>query len=173
MLTIASASELWPHAEDDQARQRFAEKVSIGAPDECWLWRAGLGTNGYGRFRLGKHKQAHRVSFEWARHRIPDGLQLDHLCRVRNCVNPNHLEPVTSRENTLRGETLAAECASKTHCPQGHPYDDQNTLQESGGRYRRCRSCARERDRARRLDPKRMAYMAAYNAARRKHPAIK
>lgn len=147
ILSPSAQDEIWPHAIDARALNRFASKVKIGQPSECWIWQAFINDKGYGQFRLGSHKRAHRVSYEWARHPIPDGLVIDHLCRTRACVNPDHLEPVTSRVNTLRGETLAAECVAKTHCPQGHPYDEANTISEGNGRFRRCRECARAADR--------------------------
>jgi hypothetical protein len=76
---------------------------------------------------------------------VPEGLELDHLCRVRGCVNPKHLEPVTHRENLMRGESWSAVNARKTHCPEGHPYDETNTYIDGKGR-RRCRECARAYD---------------------------
>jgi hypothetical protein len=91
---------------------------------------------------------AHRVSYELLVGPIPQGLQLDHLCRNRRCINPAHLEPVTSRENTMRGETVAAANASRDHCPSGHPYSDSNTIALGKG-GRKCRECDRTRGRAR------------------------
>lgn len=85
----------------------------------------------------------HRVAWETLRGPIPDGMQLDHLCRQRACWNPDHLEPVSPRENVLRGVGITAMNAKKTHCPQGHPYDDANTGITSTGK-RRCRACGRE-----------------------------
>lgn len=97
------------------------------------------------RLAEGQFRQvmAHRVAYEMLVGPIPDGMQLDHLCRNRCCVNPEHLEPVTCRENLMRGTGHAARNAAKTHCPQGHPYDDENTgFNKSGGRY--CKTCNRE-----------------------------
>lgn len=93
---------------------------------------------------------AHRVAYELVVGPIPDGLQLDHLCKVRKCVNPAHLEAVTCGENIRRGDTgkAAAEVqSSKTHCPQGHPYSGDNLAHyrgRHGRRYRACRICRRE-----------------------------
>lgn len=82
--------------------KRFWSKVE--KTDTCWLWRGFTTKKGYGHFALGRgYKQAHRHSYELLVGKIPSHLQIDHLCRVRNCVNPDHLEPVTSRENALRG----------------------------------------------------------------------
>lgn len=125
--------------------QRFWAKVEIGPG--CWLWTAAgaRSGNGYGRFhRDGRLLLAHRVAYEWLVGSIPDGLELDHLCRVRACVNPGHLEPVTLRENILRGESPSARNAVKSECPQGHPYDEANTYVDRTGR-RHCRTCAKRR----------------------------
>lgn len=84
----------------------------------CWEWIGTLSSEGYGRF---EKDLAHRVSYRRSVGPIPEGLQLDHLCRNRRCVNPEHLEPVTGRINTLRGETLPAMNAAKTECIHGHP----------------------------------------------------
>lgn len=115
----------------------------------CWLWTGTINVDGYGKvsFRL-PCRLAHRVVYERLVGPIQDGLQLDHLCRVRNCVNPNHLEPVTSRVNSLRGEGLAAQNVIKTHCPAGHLYDAANLSPYTrGGKARYCRTCNSERSR--------------------------
>ncbi|MEU2992920.1 HNH endonuclease signature motif containing protein [Streptomyces griseoincarnatus] len=102
---------------------------------------------GYGVIKSqGAMHNAHRVAYEVLVGPIPEGMHIDHLCRVRRCVNPHHLEPVTQRENTLRGDGPTAIHALKTHCPQGHPYDEVNTYVCSAGR-RHCRKCKRERER--------------------------
>ncbi len=127
---------------------RFLAKVDKQA-DGCWLWTGFLHSNGYATFYTGTRKQmAHRFAYEYYVGPIPDGLQLDHLCRVRSCVNPEHVEPVTSRTNLLRGHTVTAAHAAKTECPQGHPFDEVNTYIHPTG-SRRCRECMRERDRRR------------------------
>lgn len=121
------------------AQDRFWEKVDRLGPDECWEWLAGK--NGrYGAIYVdGQNVGAHRFSYEILVGPIPEGLVLDHLCRNEGCVNPNHLEPVEQRENVLRGEGPSAANVKKTHCPQGHPYNEENT----GGseRVRWCRAC--------------------------------
>jgi hypothetical protein len=121
---------------------RFWSKVSGADFTECWLWTAGLSiSGGYGQFGLnGRQLQAHRVAYELLIADIPDGLQIDHLCRVRACVNPWHLEPVTLLENARRGAR-----ATKSACANGHPFDADNTyIWRVGDRTtRRCRACIR------------------------------
>lgn len=126
--------------------ERFWSKVDKSG--ECWEWTGGRSRDGYGHFHLGgRTLLAHRVSHELIIGTIPDGLHIDHLCRNPPCVRPEHIEPVTPRINNLRGVGLPALNASKTHCPQGHPYDQENTLPTpSGGRA--CRTCSRARFRA-------------------------
>lgn len=113
---------------------------------DCWLWTAYIRHDGYGEFWVGGIKRrvlAHRYSYELARGTIPDGLQLDHLCRTRKCVNPAHLEAVTQRENLLRGETIPARNAAKKACPAGHEYTKENTYRFRNMRL--CKICNRER----------------------------
>jgi hypothetical protein len=132
---------------------RFWVKV-VESRNGCWLWTAGQRRGGYGRFRTGGKGSpttvSHRYAYEYLVGVVPHGLQLDHLCRNRLCCNPNHLEPVTPRENTLRGLTSARMNASKTHCPQGHEYNTKNTrLIKKGARIERhCRLCGRDNMRA-------------------------
>lgn len=115
----------------------------------CWLWMRALTSAGYAT--IGWKDYPHRMIYRLFKGEIPSGLDLDHKCRVRSCVNPDHLEPVTRRENLRRGINWERE---KTHCPQGHPYDKENTLQGGGSkrRFRVCRICRRayERDLRRR-----------------------
>ena len=123
--------------------ERFWSKVDKS--DGCWVWTAWNNGQGYGRFSGGRGATyAHRFSYELARDAIPDGLQLDHLCRNRGCVNPAHLEPVTNRENALRGAT-----ATKTHCKHSHPFDVGNTYITPAG-HRDCRACHRRNEASRR-----------------------
>lgn len=95
---------------DARLPPRFWAKVAVDNETGCWLWTAGYRRGGYARFRYAgagsKNGAAHRFSYEKLIGPVSGGLQLDHLCRVRHCVNPAHLEPVTPRENTLRGNTL-------------------------------------------------------------------
>jgi hypothetical protein len=124
---------------------RFASKVEIDPEGGCWLWIGKLNRNGYGRFMHPDQRNivAHRYAYETAVGPIRDGLQLDHLCRVRRCVNPAHLEPVTQRVNLLRGDTLTAKAAAATHCPSGHPYSGNNLYVNPKG-HRFCRECHRK-----------------------------
>jgi hypothetical protein len=98
---------------------------------------------GYGHIgtRDGGHVQAHRLSYEIHKGPIPDGLVIDHLCRVRACVNPEHLEPVTHHENIARGISRISENMVKTHCMRGHPFNEKNTYWAKDGTERVCRKC--------------------------------
>ncbi len=111
----------------------------------CWIWLKGLMPAGYGCFGYkGKTVLAHRISYEVAKGPIPKGLQIDHICRVRCCVNPDHLRCVTIRENVLCGIGVAAQNLAKTHCRRGHEYTPDNTFSiPSNPRGRRCRECNR------------------------------
>lgn len=121
--------------------------LTTNASTGCMLFTGTLDRDGYGRLQVnGRRWVAHRAAYELAHGPIPDGLTLDHLCRVRNCVNPAHLEPVTLRENVLRGEGQSARNAVATHCHQGHPFDEANTYRRPGG-GRTCRACKRITDR--------------------------
>lgn len=121
--------------------ERFWAKVE--KTDSCWVWTAATYPNGYGEFGIeGRTCLVHRVAWELLVGPIPDGLDLDHLCRNRLCVNPDHLEPVTRRENLLRGETIPAFHAAQTHCVHGHEFTPDNTHIERNG-SRRCLRCAR------------------------------
>lgn len=140
--------------------QRFWTHVDKTA--ECWLWTSTTDGNGYGRFRHGSRStgetvvQAHVFAYELAHGPVPEGLELDHLCRVHGCVRPNHLEPVTHRVNVRRGVAPAGVNSRKTHCPNNHPYDEQNTRWRprtaKGTMYRACARCERDRSRRRRRD---------------------
>lgn len=127
-----------------QLPSRISTKIE---PDEngCWLWLAAK-RDGYGLVRWdGKMRPAHRVVYEILSEDIPEGLECDHLCRVRHCVNPEHIEPVTHRENLLRGEAPSAQGARTTHCPQGHLYDEENTYSPPVNNRRECRACRKAR----------------------------
>lgn len=133
---------------------RFWEKVRD--VDECWIWIGSKSSLGYGHFTIGKKLfLAHRWLYEVLIGPIPEGLTLDHLCRQPSCVRPGHLEPVTSKENTLRGISPAAMNALKTHCKQGHPFEGDNVFLNNRGE-RQCRTCVRARE---------LAYRKRYRAA--------
>jgi hypothetical protein len=122
------------------AEERFWEKVEWS--EGCWLWQ-GATAKGYGRFATIARRSpsaAHRVAYELAVGPIPDGMQIDHLCRTPRCVNPAHLEPVTVRLNTLRGFSPSSDRARRTHCPRGHEYTPENTIL-SRQNQRKCRAC--------------------------------
>lgn len=118
---------------------RFMRFVLPEPNSGCWLWAGYVKPDGYPQFG---QEYAHRFAYTEIVGPIPEGLELDHLCRVRSCVNPNHLEAVTHLVNISRvpANPLADANRAKTHCPYGHPYDGQNLWIESG-RARRCRTC--------------------------------
>lgn len=109
--------------------------------NDCWLWLGNINSNGYGVIGYQKKDYlAHRVMFASILGQIPARLTLDHLCRVRNCVNPEHLEPVSHKENCLRGDGPTARNARKTHCKYGHPFSGANLLKYRA-HERKCRTC--------------------------------
>lgn len=131
-------------------RARIEQRVEPEPNTGCWLWLLAVNKkSGYGQMGVnGRVLYAHRVAYEAWRGPIPEGLTIDHLCRVRSCVNPDHLEAVTMRENTLRGESTAARNARKTHCPEGHPIEAGNANTKTWNGWRRCRTCFNARCRA-------------------------
>jgi len=117
-------------------------------PTACWQWRRAKSKTGYGNLWFGRrYTTAHRVIYKALVGPIPEGLDLDHLCRNRACCNPDHLEPVTRRENMRRGEP-----ARRTHSPKGHAYAPENTriIRHRGKEMRACKRCHCEQERARR-----------------------
>jgi hypothetical protein len=134
---------------------RYVKKTS-----SCWIWTGNIKKDGYGQKMLnGKTFKAHRVVWECVNGPIPKGLQLDHLCRVRHCVNPSHLEPVTQKENILRGISPSAIHAKKTHCINGHEFTAENTYRFKN--RRQCKACRKITD-SNRLGQRRAYHRARY-----------
>ena len=134
---------------DPRLPSRFWGKVVPEPNSGCWLWVGATSKGGYGACSLaGIQRYTHRLAYESLVGPIPGALQIDHLCRTRCCCNPVHLEPVTVRENAVRGvsgKVNAARQRAITHCPHGHPYDDTNTsFRVQRNRARRCKTCARD-----------------------------
>lgn len=137
---MKTISLTWP-----PALLAHAQLVRV-SPAGCWEWIAGKSL-GYGVVRWrGKKSYAHRVFYEALVGQIPDGKTIDHLCRNRACVNPEHMEPVSRGENVLRGEGRTAANARKTHCPMGHLLAGDNLKRGEAG-TRKCRICHNARQR--------------------------
>jgi hypothetical protein len=125
------------------AEERILSKFTRGAADTCWPWQGSMSSNGYGNVPLetgrgARATSAHRAVYTLLVGEIPVGLQIDHLCRNRACVNPAHLEPVTQQENLRRAAAL------RTSCAKGHSYSEENTYYEPGRpTVRQCRECRR------------------------------
>jgi len=118
----------------------FWNKVS--KTSGCWFWTGYIRPNGYGQYSTaGQSFKVHRLAYESLVGPIPSGKQIDHLCRVRHCANPSHMEAVTQKENILRGNGFAARNARKSHCPFGHLLDG---IKPSGYRY--CKTCNQRED---------------------------
>ena len=125
-------------------RLRAEKKISRAPANGCWNWTGAQDRKGYGRlwsFEAKAPVLAHRVVYEYSRGKIPTEMQIDHLCRNPRCVNPHHMEVVTSRENTLRGNSPCARHARKTHCKRGHRFEGSNLrLIKNGQRCLACRT---------------------------------
>ena len=137
------------------AQDRFFDSIAYEPNCGCWLWLGQMQGRGYGQFQVTASKKlggrqlvlAHRFSYELAKGQIPIGKEIDHLCHVRLCVNPEHLEAVTHTENLYRSKgTIAEKFGNATHCINGHPFDEINTYVRSNG-GRSCRVCMRKRSR--------------------------
>lgn len=150
---------------NDRTSERFCSKVQIN-DDGCHLWIAYVKPDGYGLFWRGPGKgmgSAHIWAWERANGPVPDGLELDHQCRVRHCVNPNHLEPVTHAENMRRAAAL------RTHCKYGHEFTEENTRISPQG-TRICRACETRRSNEKAATPEGRKYMTEYNTRRNGTP---
>lgn len=125
---------------------RIARRTELDIETGCWVWQGPVGTDGYASLWVNEYKRSitlQRAAY-FARHgSIPEGLQIDHLCRNKRCANPDHLEAVTLQENTRRARAM------KTHCVNGHLYTEENLSYFLRGdkRYRHCRICRNARDR--------------------------
>lgn len=136
-------------------RRRFDAKWVLDTKTGCHLWRGAITAKGYGAFWLdGGTRKAHRIAYEIAHGSVPRGMEIDHLCRVRHCVNPAHLEAVTPWENWRRGLAPSAQSAHATHCKWGHYFETDGRLNAQGERV--CVPCSLRRareQRARRHTP--------------------
>ncbi len=129
-------------------KEQIKKRFNIDEDTGCWVWNSFLTNKGYGKITsMGKTYHAHRLSYEFFKGEIPDGFVLDHLCRNPKCVNPDHLEIVTMRENILRGCGLAAINAQRTHCVNGHEFSGKNTYYRKDRYGRCCKVCRKERSR--------------------------
>lgn len=134
----------------EQLPDKYRTRINI-SPDGCWLWIGNKNNNGYGLTIINKKvRRVHRVTYELLVGPIPEGLVIDHLCRVRNCCNPAHLEPVPQRTNMLRGVSPLAEKATWTHCVNGHEFTPETTYIHPKRGTRNCRTCMLETARRRR-----------------------
>lgn len=151
---------------NEKQLNNFMSKVSV-SESGCWIWTGAKMGNGYGVVRIDKvNKPAHRVLYEHRFGPIASGMESDHLCRTRNCVNPDHIEIVTKQENVRRGDSGKWQ-KDKTHCPRGHEYTPSNTMickSKVGGRIysgRRCKQCQKDKM----STPKMIEYNREYKKA--------
>lgn len=138
-----------PRITQEQLVRNFMNRANIGPKHQCWEWTGTIDNKGYGKISAGANKlvYAHRLAWELMIGPIPKGLVIDHLCRNHSCVNPDHMEVVTIKENVLRGVGLSAINARKTACQNGHELAGDNLViitKASGHQFRRCRACYNE-----------------------------
>lgn len=137
-----------PYTPEERITLFWSRVDKTSSETGCWLWTAMKDTGGYGTVSWnGKMKKSHRISYLLTRGEVSKALTLDHLCRNRACVNPDHLEPVTMRVNALRGFGASAQNAKRTHCKHGHELSGDNLAIYQGkyGEFRQCRICTRKR----------------------------
>ncbi len=123
--------------------KRFVEKIEHRPDSDCFWWTGCVDSGGYGRFRAAGRQRAHQFAFFVAYGHPPEGMQIDHICRNRSCVNPLHLRPLTLVENVLCGEGISARNLRKTHCFRDHALAGYNVIRSGGrdGMGRKCRTC--------------------------------
>lgn len=151
-MRTSLTAHLGPSRKGSSIASRLARRTRVNPTTGCHEWIGMVDGDGYGRMKVStgprtyQLRPVHRLSFEASRGDIPDGLTLDHLCRVRRCINPDHLEAVPNAVNILRGTAPSAVNATKTHCINGHAFDTNNTRTTSG--YRECIICRRAQGRS-------------------------
>jgi hypothetical protein len=148
MIVMRDYRSALASAGDARLPTRFWTKIVVEPSTGCWRWTGDINNKGYGRYHVGvdqPRQVPHRASYQALVGPIPAGLTIDHLCRNRACCNPAHLEPVTNRENILRGEGIAARRARATHCEAGHEWTPENTRISTTG-HRVCRACKRKHE---------------------------
>lgn len=137
-MTLAKPIEV-----DGPLPDRIWNRITVNSETGCWESTLSLNAQGYTQVRWkGRTMRLHRLIYTHLVGPVPLDIHLDHLCRNRACCNPRHIEPVSGRENVMRGDGFASVNANKTHCPRDHEYDARNTYHDSTG-ARRCRQCAR------------------------------
>jgi hypothetical protein len=142
--------------DDQRLPESFWSKVSLESNTGCWVWNASTTVTGYGNYwdrKLKKLQLAHRYAYRVLVGTIPEGMTVDHLCKTRRCVNPEHFEIVSRGENTIRGggtHKAAKLRSQKQRCKHGHPFDEDNTYVNPQGK-RECRTCNRHRNKKSRL----------------------
>lgn len=140
---------------DDEYYRNFLKSKTVESPTDCWLYQGFVHKTGYGLlYYRGKNWRVHRLTFHLWKGPVPDGLDVCHTCDVRHCCNPDHLWAGTNEQNLHDASDKGRHhCQVKTHCPQGHPYDEENTLiirtKSYTGVGRQCKTCNRERGRRR------------------------
>lgn len=141
-----SSQKPWPGRSSRWAPQTLEDRIRNGVEvteSGCWEWRRSILAAGYGCIRVdGKTRTTHSVAYEVFKGRVPEGLEIDHLCRNRACCNPDHMEAVTHSVNVRRGNGPKIKRAI-THCPNGHEYTEDNLYRFSGRRA--CKTCAKRR----------------------------